>query len=169
MFLVSESQRCRRRRKARPDVGSFIYGEFDSGSERTLAAWIRHASRTGSHSFNLRKEIVVESGERVRNTWVIYLTVGDNLGKLGLIPNVIFRCISEGLKAGIFRDPSLREEPASHQLVGKVMAYQGLRVAGLRGWSATLGLRHCPDSYGRLQSRIIRNARKCDDATLRGG
>jgi hypothetical protein len=23
-----------------------IYGEFDSGSERTLAAWIRHASRT---------------------------------------------------------------------------------------------------------------------------
>jgi hypothetical protein len=22
-------------------------GEFDSGSERTLAAWIRHASRTG--------------------------------------------------------------------------------------------------------------------------
>ena len=24
----------------------FIYGEFDSGSERTLAAWIRHASRT---------------------------------------------------------------------------------------------------------------------------
>ena len=25
-------------------------GEFDSGSERTLAAWIRHASRTGSLS-----------------------------------------------------------------------------------------------------------------------
>ena len=24
-----------------------IFGEFDSGSERTLAAWIRHASRTG--------------------------------------------------------------------------------------------------------------------------
>ena len=24
-----------------------LYGEFDSGSERTLAAWIRHASRTG--------------------------------------------------------------------------------------------------------------------------
>ncbi len=70
---------------------------------------------------------------------------------------------------GILRDLSLSEEPASYQLVGKVMAYQGLRVAGLRGWSATLGLRHCPDSYGRLQSRIIRNARKRDDATLRGG
>ena len=24
----------------------FLFGEFDSGSERTLAAWIRHASRT---------------------------------------------------------------------------------------------------------------------------
>ena len=24
----------------------FYYGEFDPGSERTLAAWIRHASRT---------------------------------------------------------------------------------------------------------------------------
>ena len=73
------------------------------------------------------------------------------------------------LKAGIPRDLSLKEELASYQLVGKVTAYQGLRVAGLRGWSATLGLRHCPDSYGRLQSRIIRNARKRDDATLRGG
>ncbi len=70
---------------------------------------------------------------------------------------------------GILRNLPLIEEPASHRLVGRVMAYQGLRVAGLRGWSATLGLRHCPDSYGRLQSRIIRNARKRDDATLRGG
>jgi hypothetical protein len=26
----------------------FLFGEFDSGSERTLAAWIRHASRTES-------------------------------------------------------------------------------------------------------------------------
>ena len=27
-----------------------FYGEFDPGSERTLAAWIRHASRTRSSS-----------------------------------------------------------------------------------------------------------------------
>jgi hypothetical protein len=32
-----------------------------------------------------------------------------------------------------------------------------------------LGLRHCPDSYGRLQSRIFRNARKGDEATPRVG
>jgi hypothetical protein len=36
----------------RPDAAACcrsttFYGEFDSGSERTVAAWIRHASRTG--------------------------------------------------------------------------------------------------------------------------
>ena len=64
---------------------------------------------------------------------------------------------------------ALKDGLAAYQLVGEVMAHQGLRVAGLRGWSATLGLRHCPDSYGRLQSRIIVNARKCEHATPRGG
>src|ERR671932_1276306 len=39
------------------------------------------------------------------------------------------------------------------------------RVAGLRGRSATLGLRHGPDSYGRQQSGILRNGRKPDAAT----
>ena len=28
---------------------NFFNGEFDSGSERTLAAWIRHASRTRNY------------------------------------------------------------------------------------------------------------------------
>src|SRR3712207_7517936 len=42
-------------------------------------------------------------------------------------------------------------------------------VAGLRGRSATLGLRHGPDSYGRQQWGILRNARKRDAATPRGG
>ncbi len=101
--------------------------------------------------------------------WVICLQVGDNLSKGGLIPNVVVRQMLDFLKVGILRDLPLGEEPASHQLVGEVMAHQGLRVAGLRGWSATLGLRHCPDSYGRLQSRIMVNARKRELATLRGG
>ncbi len=86
-----------------------------------------------------------------------------------LIPDVVFCRMMELPKAGILRNLSLEDEPASHQLVGEVMAYQGIRVAGLRGWSATLGLRHCPDSYGRLQSRIFCDARKRDKATLRGG
>ncbi|CAL6446509.1 unnamed protein product [Bathycoccus prasinos] len=42
-------------------------------------------------------------------------------------------------------------------------------VAGLRGWTATLGLRHGPDSYGRQQWGIFRNGRKSDGATLREG
>ena len=42
-------------------------------------------------------------------------------------------------------------------------------VAGLRGWSATLGLRHGPDSYGRQQWGIFRNGRKPDGAMPREG
>ena len=34
-----------------------FYGEFDSGSERTLAAWIRHASRTGFLSAARQEEV----------------------------------------------------------------------------------------------------------------
>ena len=103
------------------------------------------------------------------NAWVIYPQVGDNPPKGGLIPNVTVALRRHSSKMGNRKVLSLLEGPASYQLVGEVTAHQGLRVAGLRGWSATLGLRHCPDSYGRLQSRIIRNGRKPDDATLRGG
>ncbi len=110
-----------------------------------------------------------DSGGRARNAWAICPQVGDNPPKGGLIPDVIPGRMAGKSKMGILRDLSLEEEPASYQLVGEVTAHQGLRVAGLRGWSAALGLRHCPDSYGRLQSRIIRNARKRDDATPRGG
>ncbi len=112
-----------------------------------------------------------ESGGRVSNAWAICPQVGDSSPKGGVIPNVVIPGIRDYLKVGnsLRRDLPLEDEPASHQLVGEVTAHQGLRVAGLRGWSATLGLRHCPDSYGRLQSRIIRNARKRDDATPRAG
>ncbi len=113
----------------------------------------------------------MESGGRVSIAWAICPQVGDNSSKEGLIPNVVFCRMAEGLKVGILLrwDLSLEDEPAYHQLVGEVTAHQGLRLAGLRGWSATLGLRHCPDSYGGLQSRIICDARKRDNATLRGG
>ena len=42
-------------------------------------------------------------------------------------------------------------------------------LPGVRARPGTLGLRHCPDSYGRLQSRIFGNGRKPDRATSRGG
>ena len=40
-------------------------------------------------------------------------------------------------------------------------------VADLRGWPATLGLRHGPNSYGRQQWGILHNGRKPDAATPR--
>src|SRR5579862_4857320 len=43
------------------------------------------------------------------------------------------------------------------------------RVAGLRGRPAGLGLRDGPDSYGGQQLGILRNGRKPDAATPRGG
>src|SRR6478609_5490091 len=43
------------------------------------------------------------------------------------------------------------------------------RVAGLRERSATLELRHGPDSYGRQQWGIFRNGRKPDGAIPREG
>ena len=42
-------------------------------------------------------------------------------------------------------------------------------VAGLRGRSATLGLRHGPDSYGRQQWGILHNGGNSDAATPREG
>ena len=42
-------------------------------------------------------------------------------------------------------------------------------LAGLRGWTATLGLRHGPDSYGRQQWGILHNGGNPDAATPREG
>ena len=42
-------------------------------------------------------------------------------------------------------------------------------VAGLRGWTATLGLRYGPDSYGTQQWGILGNGGNPDPATPREG
>jgi hypothetical protein len=51
--------------------------EFDPGSEQTLAAWLRHASRT-DHGSN-----IVVSGGRESNAWATYPGLGDNCGSFG--------------------------------------------------------------------------------------
>ena len=61
------------------------------------------------------------SGERVSNTLVTCPEEGDNSSKGLLIPHVIIRVRHLMIKG---RNP-LREGPASHQLVGRVKAYQG--------------------------------------------
>ncbi len=50
----------------------------------------------------------------------IYLVVGDNPGKLGLIPHM-----SYGTKGASACKLSLPDEPTSDLLVGRVKAYQG--------------------------------------------
>ncbi len=60
------------------------------------------------------------SGKREHNTLVIYPEVRYNLSKDGLIPDVI--------RLHMEPDESRKtpwEEPMSHQLVGRVTAYQG--------------------------------------------
>ena len=108
----------------------------------------------------------MHSGARVRNAWVTCPQVGNSSWKRELIPNVT-----------ILRHLEMVE--------GRKVAWGGARVplaswwgngpprrrwvAGLRGRSATLGLRNCPDSYGRLQSRILGNGGNPDPAMPRAG
>ena len=60
------------------------------------------------------------SGKRVRNTLVTYPEARHNSSKGGLIPDVVLRLLSEAESR-----KALWEGPRFHQLVGRVMAYQG--------------------------------------------
>src|ERR1700730_10149291 len=100
--------------RIRPRLWGFLFGEFDPGSGRTLAACLTHASRTER---SLRR---YSSGERESNTWVICPAVWDKPGKLGLIPDRNMPCMWCGGK--LF---AVWDGPAAYQLVGGVMVYQG--------------------------------------------
>jgi hypothetical protein len=103
------------------------------------------------------------SGGRLSNTWVTCPSVGDNRPKGWLRPHALpgsdrggkQRCAGGGARgrlAGWWGDGPPRRRS----------------VAGLRGWSARLGLRDGPDSCGRQQLGILGNGRKPDPATPRG-
>ena len=80
------------------------HGEFDPGSERTLAARLKHASRTNVHPR------VGGSGGRVSNTWVICPPVGNSTWKHVIIPHdTARRCRVGKAPAGAPGD-----EPAAH-------------------------------------------------------
>ena len=105
-----------------------------------------------------------DRGKRVRNTLVTYPEVRDKLAKASLIPDG---------SEGTLSHPHLKVQIASGKAYGLSASWRGngsprlRRVAGLRDRPASLGLRHCPDSYGRLQSRIFPNGRKAEGATPR--
>ena len=89
---------------------------------------------------------------------MIYPMVGNNLGKLRLIPHKFERRKPKGAIGGV------RGRLASWQ--GKSLPRQR-SVAGLRGHTATLALKHGPDSYGRQQWGILHNGGNPDAATPR--
>src|SRR5688500_5487624 len=95
--------------------------------------------------------------------------MGDNVPKGTLIPHNILPLNRWRSKLGIAR-PSVwrgaRVRVASWWGKGSPRRRS---VAGLRGRSATLGLRHGPDSYGRQQWGILPNGRKPEAATPRAG
>ncbi len=105
------------------------------------------------------------SGVRVSNTWVIYPLVGNNAGKPALIPHNPERGKQQCAEGGA------RGRLASWE--GKSLPRQR-SVAGLRGHTATLALKHGPDSYGRQQWGILHNGatlmqrRRVNDEALRG-
>ena len=135
---------------------------------------------------------VLGSGERVSNAWVTCPGDWDNSSKGLLIPDDPQHS-TEGIRLG-FRGSFLVGSMRFflwYSLVfwvecwGKAFSAPGWArvplaswwgnglprrrwVAGLRGWSATLGLRHGPDSYGRQQWGILRNGGNPDAATPRG-
>ena len=65
-------------------VKPFCFGEFDPGSERTLAACLTHASRARKG-----EQSPEYSGARVSNAWVICPPARDNTSKEVLIPDDI--------------------------------------------------------------------------------
>ena len=119
--------------------------EFDPGSGRTLAACLIHASRTRATGACTGQS----SGERVSNTWVTCPSEGDNIRKRMLKPHRSSnRMVWRGKEAQASADGWTRGALASWWGNGSPRPWC---IADLRGWSATLGLRHGPNSYGRQQ------------------
>src|SRR5881396_3997546 len=107
------------------------------------------------------------SGKRVSNTWVTCLRVGDNVPKGTLIPHDILPFKRWRSKLGIARPSAWRGARVRLASWWGNGSPRRRSVAGLRGRTATLGLRHGPDSYGRQQWGILDNGRKPDPAMPR--
>ncbi len=116
-FRTTRGPCCRVERGVLPAVSN-LYGEFDPGSGRTLAVCLIHASRGTKPGWVTSP---AETGERVSNTWVTCPGLRDNNGKPLLIPDYL--CEPHGSQS---KAPAVRDRPASYQLVGGVMAHQGV-------------------------------------------
>ena len=86
-------------------AGRIDDGEFDPGSERTLAARFKHASRANGPLLG------DGSGGRVSNTWVICPGDGNSTWKHVVIPDTT-ACTEVRAGKGATAPP--RDEPAAH-------------------------------------------------------
>ena len=128
---------------------------------RTNAGGVPNTCKSnGSKSFGF-----YFSGERVSNAWGTCLSVGDNSWKRLLIPHNV-----SGLHGLETKALCAERWPRVwlDSWWGNGLPSQR-SVAGLRGWTATLGLRYGPDSYGRQQWGILHNGGNPDAATPREG
>ena len=103
------------------------------------------------------------SGGRVSNAWVTCLTQGDSSWKRLVIPHTLHYS-HVWCKKDFIGVRWTRVWLASWCGNG---IPRRRSVAGLRGWTATLGLRYGPDSYGRQQWGILHNGGNSDAATPR--
>ena len=95
-----------------------FYWEFDPGSGWTLAACLRHASRTRRptdsdwdpaclHKGRISDDVdSPPSGKRVSNTWVTCLIDRDTVWKRTLIPDVVYG-LKGALKAPLWDGPAV--------------------------------------------------------------
>ena len=70
-------------------------------------------------------DVAIQSGARESNTWIIFLLVGNNFPKGKLIQHETTASLKLRPKQASTRKLALEDESAAHQLVGRVMAYQG--------------------------------------------
>ena len=103
------------------------------------------------------------------NACLTYPQEGDNPGKPGLIPHMPTAHKGRGERGPLSEAPAWGGGRVPSARWWGNGPPRRRRVAGLRGWSATRGLRHGPDSYGRQQWGIFGNGRKPDRATPRAG
>jgi len=111
---------------------------------------LSHASREGS-----------ALGAPLSNTWITYPRVGDNLGKLRLIPHrpgmlECFQAESSGARGWVCGLSGCSE---GNGLTSR------RRVRALGGGARRWTLRHESRPYGAQQARNLRNARKRDEGT----
>ena len=143
----------------RQSVKKLLIEEFDHGSDWTLAVGLTHASRAETKNSLL-------FWRRAADGWVMLGNLPSRGGQqLETTANTAYDL---RVKGGLF----LKALATRWAQVGLACWWgksspRRRSLAGLRGWSATLELRHGPDSYGRQQWGILHNGRKPDAAIPR--